>query len=47
MRMREGCRGTETFTSIKSQEIDKNIGRKVLECDINRSAENVFVTKLN
>ena len=45
--MREGCRGTETFTSIKSQEIDKNIGRKVLECDINRSAENVFVTKLN
>ena len=26
--MREGCRGTETFTSIKSQEIDKNIGRK-------------------
>ena len=28
MRKREGCGGTETFTSIKSQEIDKNIGRK-------------------
>ena len=46
MRKREGCGGTETFTSIKSQEIDKNIGRfgiatKQLTCSALAADENI------
>ena len=45
MRKREGCRGAETCTSIKSQEIDITIGRKSL-LGRNRPDEKVFATKI-
>jgi len=45
MRKKEGCSGDETCTSIKSQEMIKQLAEKVLECGRNRPAEIVFTTK--